>query len=559
MNTVEEFWISLSDLKNLYLRTHRRIQKISLIIFILSLGWMLLKPVQFTSSGSFCIAQELLLYPHPSSAQNQDITPYLFSNLLLTKTLENLGWQIDVSEPNKRRKLLNQFKNTFSAEFKKPLLQKENSSFVFRHVHYDNEIPTPFYLCLLGKDKYEILDASSQLVGQGEIGKPFVSSFCQFTLLKAPNHALLYTAYPLQLLPLKPLIESIKTRLSSKKNELFFTLNFTDTNRFRSLQFLEELILSYNSLAKEEFEAKLNSQIGFLEKEMKEKKEESPQIGENAFAPISHILLSKRIEKNQIQTALKTLDAPFLLLPPKSPHIFFYSIKIYLLSCLLIYLYYFFKSLNQGFPASLETLKMKGEHTCGFLLSKTTLSLQEMAKANLETLRNIVSLLKSPQPLITTLFIGDNLNYSKILAELLSLYDKKTVILECPFATNPTQAQSLGVLQFLDHQIEALPIQKEAYFDFIPSGGNSLFATELISQKKFKQMLEQLKTQYDCILLLSTMPCASTENIVLLEYTDVAIISLESDSLEQLNPYLNWGRQKQNRCVSFVQSQVKPI
>lgn len=273
---------------------------------------------------------------------------------------------------------------------------------------------------------------------------------------------------------------------------------------------------------------------------------------------LTHVSESKQLASHLYEADARPLDRATP--PPLAnyPFLLIFSFIAYLISSLLAYLYYYLKALLKGFPVSSETLQSLGEPFSGTLSLKANLPFEKIKQEDHETLRLLASFLEKKEHLVACLFIGSCSDYSSNLAQILSFRGKKTLIIDCSLETIPSYEEIPGLYHYLSSQIENPPIRTTSYFDHIPSSfTNSV--KEPFTQERFSSLIHTLKTKYDLILLKNTSPLKSSHSLDLLSVTDSAIVSFERESLDELKKYSNWIRQKQNRYVTFVESEVKPF
>jgi hypothetical protein len=219
------------------------------------------------------------------------------------------------------------------------------------------------------------------------------------------------------------------------------------------------------------------------------------------------------------------------------------------------------KALLQGFPVSAETLQSLDEPVAGSLSSHSSATFAEIKDTDHETLRSLASFLETinvNKGTAVGLFLGTNSDYSHNIAHILHSRGKKNLILDCDFNRIPLNEDIPGLWHYLSSLIESLPLRTYPTFDYIP-GGCTHFSPEIFTQGRFASLIKDLKKHYDFVFLINRSPLKSTEALDLLPLIDAAIVSFEREPLEDLKKYSNWIRQKQNRYVTFVESEVKPF
>jgi hypothetical protein len=272
--------------------------------------------------------------------------------------------------------------------------------------------------------------------------------------------------------------------------------------------------------------------------------------------------LTQVSESKQLASELYQADATPLdkAIPPhlsNYPFLILFSCITFFLSSLIAYLYYYLKALIEGFPVSSETLQSLGEPFSGTLSLYADIPFPEIRESDHETLRSLASFLEK-KPNTIGLFLAACSDYSHNLAHILYSRGKRTLIIECDLTRIPSNEDIPGLHHYMSKMVETLPIRNHAFFDYVPSGFTAS-STELFTQERFSTLIEELKTRYDFIFLINRSPLQSSQAIDLLSLIDVAVVSFEREPLDDLKKYSNWIRQKQNRYVTFVESEVKPF
>ncbi len=271
---------------------------------------------------------------------------------------------------------------------------------------------------------------------------------------------------------------------------------------------------------------------------------------------------SKQLTSHLYQVDAKPLETATPPSTPNYPYLLISALATFFTFYGMSYLYYFFKSLAQGMPVSLDTLKSLGEPTAGSLSLQCEAPFLEITQNDHETLRLLAASLekhKTHEGLIAGLFLSTNTNYSHNLAHILHARGHKILIFECDFESIPSNDKIPGLYHYLSKISDTLPIKHFPSFDEVPFGHKLLSHTEIFTKEIFSSLLNDLKARYDFIFLVSRSPLKSSHNFDLLQLINFAVISFEREPLDELNIYSNWIRQKQNRYGTFVENAVKPF
>ena len=111
-----------------------------------------------------------------------------------------------------------------------------------------------------------------------------------------------------------------------------------------------------------------------------------------------------------------------------------------------------------------------------------------------------------------------------------------------------------GLLQFLEKETTNLPLRQGKGFDYVVSGGYTPFCHEKIHSQPFKELLESVKKEYDCIFLLFRSPLTAAESKGILDFCDRAIITVCGEPTEMLTPFSHWGYDDGHQRVMFINS-----
>lgn len=278
------------------------------------------------------------------------------------------------------------------------------------------------------------------------------------------------------------------------------------------------------------------------------------ELGAAMLEGVSHIIETKFLGQHTFQIGSKPLDKAVAPLKPKKPNILLYTLISALFGAVLYYFFIFCRALLKGLPLSDETMRLLGLPVSGKLSKYCATSLAQVQESDLETLRHIVELLSHNRGkgLIAACIGGHHPDYSSSLAELLSMRGLRTVVIQCVF-DKPVQQNDLpGLWQYLQEQTFDLPVKQKGSYDLITSGGTSRHSAEILCGPKFKTLLSDLKERYDVVLLYSSADPAKIEGHTLLNSADVALITVQQETKEDLQVYQEWTRRKANARTTFI-------
>lgn len=293
-----------------------------------------------------------------------------------------------------------------------------------------------------------------------------------------------------------------------------------------------------------------------LENHLRFKKELSMGVIEG----ISKIVETKNLHYNLFYVDSKPIDAAY---PPKRPQpsrLFLMLFSVGLSSASLLFVFYLIRGIAKGFAVSVESLMHYGLTVCGKLSIFAGAPLKELGDEDLETLRKLSSFITENRQqgasqrtsLCVALVGGNSLDCASNLAELLGLEGKRILLIQSAFDRPVTPDQIPGLWHYLEAKIPTPPLQKRRSFDFIPTGGTSRHASELLSRASFKQLLDQAKTKYDIILINSTAKPTFSEAHLFLKYADALIVMTSDEKIDELSPYTRWSHEKGKSTLALV-------
>lgn len=253
---------------------------------------------------------------------------------------------------------------------------------------------------------------------------------------------------------------------------------------------------------------------------------------------IAKLVESKNISHNLdvIQSAPVDLALPSL--QPLAPKVLLWGFLGFLLGGGFGAFVILGKALYRGIPVSIQHLESMGYHVSGTL---TSAHHSQAKNSNYDTLRRLQlyfdtyssSNVKEAKMLL--LIEGEGPNYASGLAHLLVTRGCRVVTLELNFKTEK-KTSSPVLLEYLKGELTDLPIRKGEYGDWI-STGQKAFTVEMASLPAFQKLIEQLKMNYDWILVSSNILPLSIEAESLLPLFSNVVITLENETIEELGFY----------------------
>ena len=263
---------------------------------------------------------------------------------------------------------------------------------------------------------------------------------------------------------------------------------------------------------------------------------------------MSEIVESKNIAHHFYEGKMKPLDPA---IPPTAPfpkRFFSLSLLAAFFGGLSCYGYQLIRGVSRGLPLSLETLRYLGFPVIGSLSPDSSSSLSEFGREDLETLRSLSESVlhrkREGRGEIVALIGGKYVNYTKPLAELLSLQGVKVLLVHALFDAVVHPREIPGLWQYLNGEEEEISIRSQGKFDWISSGGTSRHGIELLRHQRFNQLLEQCQQKYDLVLLYTCSSVGGSGAKTLIAAADKVVLSIQQESKGDLSYLKEIGRKE---------------
>lgn len=266
---------------------------------------------------------------------------------------------------------------------------------------------------------------------------------------------------------------------------------------------------------------------------------------------MTQVVESKTMANHLHRVESKPLDLALLPSAPQNPRLRFMVLLGALAFPFLIFFRALLRHIFHGFPVSLEKLQALRLPTLGTITSFCDGPAVEMPKGpDLELLRKIALFI--PDGKVIGLIHGRGPDYSYALGENLARLSAKSIILRCDFHSKFKKEDGPGLLQLWKGEIGEVPIRKGKGFDYIPSGGYTPHATEILQSPRLAELIALLKKNYDWVFLLIRAPLSSTESEAALPLCDKAIVTLSGEKTEELTPFILWAYHEDRWRLTFV-------
>ena len=369
-------------------------------------------------------------------------------------------------------------------------------------------------------------------------------------------------------------IERLEKKFSSTKDDLIHHMKETIALTLLEKERLEERIHAVQvtildllgqemTLLEKQVEDRIDEQLKFLDQEkrlihdqldlIKEEMAGIPEswlrekelafsanMNQGMLEALVQLVESKSIESNLSMIESKPINYAYASVVPKSPLIKIFGLIGAFVGGLIAFFGCFARALYKGFPIGLRNLASRGKRVMGTLTNNPA--------KDLEVLRNLSFLVnqKNRLPLIVTLILGSKEDYSSSFADLLAKEGKRLLIIDLDFSNRGGlhREKLPGLIHYLEGEAKEPSLRKKSFGDYIPMGGKSPYAQELLKGQKFGEFLEKVKESYDVILLAINAEAKSSLPKHFFMQSDVMAIRLQGESYDQLIPYLNWEDEK---------------
>lgn len=267
----------------------------------------------------------------------------------------------------------------------------------------------------------------------------------------------------------------------------------------------------------------------------------------NMIDSLSKLIESKNLDFNLKKINSKPIDLAIEPLYPNSLHLFRNSSMLGLVGVFIFLVITLYIAAIKGFSLSIESIKSLGFEYCGKLSFKCSgIEVEELKKDDLECLRKIIATIDERRQKIITAICAKGPNFIHYLAALLAIVGKKILVIETKSDIN----EKNGLFPFLENSLKKLPIQKLQAYDFLPSGDNKYFAFELLKSRDFLQILEDIKSEYDLILIYSDANINLAEARIYIEFSDKIILTFKEEIFDDIKVFVDWAKRKTK--LSFI-------
>ncbi|HEY4254976.1 MAG TPA: hypothetical protein VGM34_01350 [Chlamydiales bacterium] len=259
------------------------------------------------------------------------------------------------------------------------------------------------------------------------------------------------------------------------------------------------------------------------------------EMGTKIMSVMTELVESKTIGRHLHHVESKPLDRAVAPLLAKKPKFLEMGFLFSLGAAFFFFFASLFRNLFKGFPLSADKLQ-----ALRFPFSGT------LQKEGQETLRRLSLFIEGAKTI--ALVGGQGPNYANNLAHNLARSGHSVLLIDCEFQGSNTP----GLFQWLEKKIEAIPFQTDALFHTILSGGTCPYSVELLRSKRFEELLSEVKTRYDIVLLWQKNALHMVGAVAPLSLVDKAIVTISNEQTESLTPFIEWAYHEDNCRLTFV-------
>lgn len=285
------------------------------------------------------------------------------------------------------------------------------------------------------------------------------------------------------------------------------------------------------------------------------------EVGTNQLIveEIAKMVETKNISHNLEVIQSSPVDLSFPPVHPLTPQVLLWGILGFIFGGCIGSGLVLGKSLSQGVTVSAQNLKLKGYHVSGPLIPPLHVAgTHHLQNVNLDTLRRLQAYLDVPSSDGTTsdahlvlLLEGKGPHYAPDFAHLLCQRGQKVLTIDLN-ALDATAETTPGLLHYLQGKVKQPPILQEEHGDRITAGGENPFLIDMIRSPVFHQLLEQLKSKYDWIVVASrVLPCSAEAEILIPLFPSIAV-TLQQEKTDDLHAYAMLIEQGSRYKISFM-------
>lgn len=245
---------------------------------------------------------------------------------------------------------------------------------------------------------------------------------------------------------------------------------------------------------------------------------------------VTKLVESKNITANLEMVQSAPVDLAVVSARPIRPNFLLYTILGAIFGAIATSCGVITRNVIRGFPASKESLELANLHVSG--------NVSKNKAPNIETMRRLAIFLDHNKEMTTGSSLlmanGKGFDSSHEILKLLHLKGMRVLQMDFSSAYHSEKTSSTGVVQYLEGQIDDIPIEKGVQHDKLYLGATYDQAFGKLTSKKFHNLLSQLKEQYDWIIAITKDTPESVEVEALIRIFDYTALNISGETLDQL-------------------------
>ena len=291
----DRFLITLSDVLTLFRKSKWKIISCILLMTTAAMLWALTKPIKYKAEGSYRVKNvhsspvgfaQLLFNEGMNLNVESEALSIFKSRQFIEEVIRRLNLQGRITFPDEGSSTFSLIKNNLKIEwvnfrnFPYPLFKDIKRPLELTYIYYPGEVPVHLSIRLKDGDHF-LVEQEHEIIGEGQLGVPFVQDSFAFTLEKRTSEEALPETFGIVLKPLADLAMTYAKQieidfLKIDKNVLTFT--YLDENRHTASRFINMAMEVYQDYIKEEHNEIARTQMSYLHTRQEESAEKLKEL-----------------------------------------------------------------------------------------------------------------------------------------------------------------------------------------------------------------------------------------------------------------------------------------
>lgn len=281
----DKFIIPVSDIRRLYRRSKKKIFASAIALGLFGAFWTLTKPVEYRAESTFrekstkpvnignSLSAMLMMGGAGGAADNEAIAS-IKSRQLMQHVVEKLNLQATVNQQEPTDTYLGRIGNHLKVAYLSymdplhPSLKDPFCPLKVDSLLYGGETPLSIKVVLEPDTHYQVF-SNGALIGDGQLGTPFIGESFQFTLNCAHQLSSLKSVYNITLWPMafKADILSKAVKIDADKNDkTLLKLSYQHRDRHLATSLVNTVMKCYQDFLKQHSERQASLQLAYLKK-----------------------------------------------------------------------------------------------------------------------------------------------------------------------------------------------------------------------------------------------------------------------------------------------------